>query len=192
MSCNSTQHLTKNCNLVTYYPHRGICLKNRFNLINSTRSLFSRKDIKVWNSRKNNGQIKASVEKFNEKNDNFSFISFQKQMQTYDTESFSVSFLTGQTQNLDEEEEKKIEKMVSQESKEEEEDKSPVSSSLKKAPGAFVWSSNGDMKSYERKRDELQEFLLKFDKMASFKLYFPQNNFINVIKKFKSKGTFAE
>ena len=113
-------------------------------------------------------------------------------MQTYDTESFSVSFFTGQTQNLDEEEEKKIEKMVSQESKEEEEDKSPVSSSLKKAPGAFVWSSNGDMKSYERKRDELQEFLLKFDKMASFKLYFPQNNFINVIKKFKSKGTFAE
>ena len=82
-----------------------------------------------------------------------------------------------------------FEKMMSEQNKDEEEDeKSPISATQKKT---VCWS-NGDLKSFERKRDELQEFLLKFDKMATFKIYFPQNNFINVIKKLKTKNSFAE
>lgn len=68
MSCNSTQHITKNCNLITFYPKETICLKHQFNLINTDRVYYDRNDSRKKNSLKDINKYVASLKRFILKN----------------------------------------------------------------------------------------------------------------------------
>lgn len=69
MSCNSTQHLTKNCSLITFYPKEAICLRFHFKEINSERKKTVRKrKKKTINSRLNQKKVSKDIAEFISKN----------------------------------------------------------------------------------------------------------------------------
>lgn len=50
MSCNSTQHLTKHCSLITFYPRETTSLRYKFNVKEAMRRRFNRGRLKTCNA----------------------------------------------------------------------------------------------------------------------------------------------
>ena len=77
---------------------------------------------------------------------------------------------------------------------EEEDEEKPLDSPKKSVKEQNSWheAAGGDIQSFEEKRNEMIDFLLNFEKMMSYKVYFPQNNYMNVIKKLMTKKSFSE
>lgn len=189
MSCNSTQHLTKNCSLISFYPKEAICLKYHFKEINSERRKTARRKKKSINSRKSQKKVAKDIAEFISKNT----IEIKKIRKKIIENLLNVEEYNSYTSFLSSEDENdNLEVNENHENSQEDLDESQGKIVKKHGNnGKFLIDSKIKMKKGKKleiekplelpKRKEEQHLI--FDTMKAYHHYFPYNNYTNVLKK---------